>query len=382
MDSDQGQLAAMQQSNFPWHLGVHDAHCHPTDTMSQVAAIATMRAKSLTIMATRDQDQELVARIADTYTVSDLSQDNTRRIIPCFGWHPWFSHMLCHDACEDEDTMKDAKAFSIKHYRSVLIPEPKDSDIPFLASLPIAQPLGVFLTKTRNYLDRYPMAIVGEIGLDKSFRLPLQWSDELQQSRDETLTPGGREGRQLSSFRVSMEHQKKVLKAQLHLAGVTQRAVSVHGVQAHGVLYDVLEESWKGHELPVIGKKKQLTGGSLDSPPSSPKSAPFPPKICLHSYSGSFEGVKRYLHPAVPSKIFFSFSTAINLTVAANLKTTEIIQFLPFDRILVESDLHVAGEDMDKRLEEMYRTICQVKMCTLDHGVEQIAQNYEDFVGS
>ena len=378
---------------FPWHLGAFDAHCHPTDTVPSLDKIVGMKTRALTIMATRGQDQSLVASFADRLGVSDDVLPDLKSTIPCeksrgyiipaFGWHPWFSHQLFVDE-------QDGIPGKSEHYRSTLSPSPEDPD--FIANLPDPRPLSALLDQTRIYLNRYPYAIVGEIGLDRAFRIPGYEVADTGSERDPALTPGGREGRRLSPYRVEMQHQRTILKAQLDVAAELQRAVSVHGVAAHGAVFETLKETWRGHERQVLSKRERKRRASFDATPQvghdlgtderssdvgGPK--PFPPRICLHSYSGPADTVRQYLHPSVPAVIFFSFSRLVNFSSTSN-KALAAIQAVPDDRILAESDLHAAGEKMDDLLEDIVRKICQIKKWTLEEGVKQLRSNWLHYI--
>ena len=310
--------------------------------------------------------------------------DEATYVIPSFGWHPWFTYQIFDDSSPDDGWKTwDGK---VKHYKSVLTPEPNES---FISGLPDPRPLSGDLAETRRCLEKFPLALIGEIGLDRSFRLPIQWSDNVKE-RDQSLTPGGREGRRLSPYHVSLDHQRKILKAQLQLAGEMQRAVSVHGVAAHGVLFETLQETWKGHEKVTSRRaarrfRKALVaegeeGAEHESESSSfvQSSLPFPPQICLHSFSGPVNVLRQYLHASIPTTIFFSFSHVINFSPPTQ-KIREVIKAVPNDRILVESDLHCAGKKMDDMLEEIALEICKIKEWELNDGIKQLGDNWIRF---
>jgi Tat protein secretion system quality control protein TatD with DNase activity len=420
---------------FPWELGIFDAHCHPTDTMDSIPSISSsMRARALTVMATRSQDQHLVAQVAHEHgptgrqaTASSSASPGhghhlphlPDKIIPAFGWHPWFSHQLYDDtlpgdqAATYDPASPDLASEKLRHYNAVLTPSPKNKDDEgSVDQLPTPQPLSGLLSETQKYLEAHPLALVGEIGIDKAFRLP---SHGVFVSEPEaSMTEGRRNGERLSPYRVNMDHQVRIMKAQLNLAGQIGRPVSVHGVQAHGVLYNAIKSTWKGHEKAVVtarekkriaegvnedfssssededgdGENVHYTSGTKVKPKKKQhKPKPYPPRICLHSFTGSVDVLKQYTSDrSCPAGIFFSFSLCVNYSTGGHERdrkkhlADEVIRACPDDRILVESDLHTAGQPMDDMLEEMYRKVCEVKGWGLRDGVERIKENYYDFI--
>lgn len=403
--------AHAQESEFPWGIGVFDAHCHPTDTMASIADIPHMKATTLTVMSTRGDDQDLVYQTA--LKLGKTKGEGAERILPCFGWHPWFSYQIMDDRAEpNRENILDLE-IKKTHYSKVLKPAPDDN---FISSLPTPKPLSQLLSETRSRLNTFPAALVGEIGLDRAFRLPQPWKQEEIDARDEQMTPGSREGRKLSPYQVRPEHQKTILEAQLRLAGEMQRPVSVHSVQGHGAVLEVFKGLWKGHERKVASRKerkrrhshaeahagsdtddrrhdrtvtpqnqnKQSNGADADADADTDANAekqPFPPRICMHSYSGPAETLKQFLHPSNPSQIYFSFSSVINFAHPHQADRAEaVLRALPADQVLIESDLHTAGRDMDEYLEEVARVICGIRGWGLRQGVQQLADNWRRFV--
>jgi Tat protein secretion system quality control protein TatD with DNase activity len=160
-------------------------------------------------------------------------------------------------------------------------------------------------------------------------------------------------------------------------------------------VYEVLAESWRGSELGSKRSRKKKQASSANPPAADEekeekekekeKKKPFPPRICLHSYSGPPDTLKMYLHPSVPARIFASFSSAVNLgSVGVDEETpaafAALIRGVPDDVLLVESDMNVAGDEMDARMEDIVRRVCKVKGWGLEDGVARLGRNWRAFV--
>ena len=386
-------LESLNDEKFPWDIGIFDAHCHATDVELSFHKVKDMKTRALVVVATRGDDQQLVARYAADMCCESIDDamnmvlQPTTKIIPSFGWHPWFAHHLYDDthSALKQPLIDNAKE---EHYRSVLRPRSGDDwkSIDMIDPLP----LSVFISHTREKLKKYPSALVGEIGLDKAFRLPYAWTPKQWEKRDTSLTPGGREGRRLTRYKICINHQRLILSAQLKLAGEMQRPVSIHGVRAHGMLFETIKETWRhgpkgGNKHMVEDKNGRRGAPRLDTfkdevETDSAEHTFVPPRICLHSYSGGPTMIAHYIHPSVPIDIFFSFSYVINFcgTAPGNIEAT--IGAIPDNAILVESDTHEAGKLMENRLEWAVTKICGIKNWTLEEGVFRLRDNWSRFI--
>ena len=322
---------------IPRHLQrrLNDAHCHPTDHPDSLSEIDPTASGPLCAMSTRPNDQSLV---------DEFAKDNPGTVVPFFGYHPWFAYLFSID---DE----------AHHYQTILKPVPSED---FISHLPQPTSWDHTLSKLRKRLQDNPTAQVGEIGLDKSFRLPTHTNGERNIDARRDLSP----------YRTSQEHQLRIFTDQCKLAGEFGRIISVHGVQAHGLVFTALQSLWKGHDKKSLDST--ITKGGQEDV------VKFPRRVCIHSASLSPEAVKQYLHPSIPSKIYFSFSTAINARYGQKL--LDLISIVPDDRILVESDWHSEGAIRRHQLHDIARIVIATKKWPMEDGIEILARNFYQFV--
>lgn len=122
------------------------------------------------------------------------------------------------------------------------------------------------------------------------------------------------------------ETQLQVFYEHMNIAAELQRPVSLHCVKGHSFVYEWLKEK----------------GGHQKSDESTKKTCfPYPPSLAFHSYTGSSEMASSLLGlPQIGKSIYFGFSSSVNLKSEATQKNcTKVLETLPPDRILLESDL-------------------------------------------
>jgi len=229
------------------------------------------------------------------------------------GYHPWFSYLISAQPALSKDD----------HYRSLFLgsspakPEHLQAYQKLVDSLPEPTPISdVLMGLRRNFAD-FPQAMLGEVGLDRSFRVPF----------DYFASP-----RQLTPFVIPLHHQLVILEAQLDLAVELGRNVSLHSVKSPLCTTELLQKM----------QQKSHDGWSLIN-------------VDLHSC-----GLSPEMWRDIEKKhrnVFLSLSTVINGR-SSNHKA--LIATCSPDRILVESDFN----DVDKCTErtwDMIQSIAAVK---------------------
>jgi Tat protein secretion system quality control protein TatD with DNase activity len=101
-----------------------------------------------------------------------------------------------------------------------------------LPHLPDPTTLDNVLSELRHNLGLFPQAMLGEVGLDRSFRVPLDFS----------ASP-----RELTTFTIPLKHQLSVLEAQLDVAVELGRNVSFHSVKAQMCTLELLDRMSRKH---------------------------------------------------------------------------------------------------------------------------------------
>lgn len=235
-----------QQHLHPHHMPTrhyYDAHCHwqdarllPYAEQIQCDLDATGLVRAV-VNGTCPQDWQAVADLA----LADP------RVLPAFGLHPWRVNTAFYPEATSEKQQPPR--------------QPHITDWQWLEQL-------------KAYLQNFPRAAVGEIGLDN-------WIE----GADNAL-------------------QQKAFLAQLALAAEGNRPVSIHCLRADG---DLL--------------------AALKAAPALPQRG-----IHLHGFAGSIETARQLLNLGA----YFSFSEY--LATPKRTKARALAEYIPLDRLLAETD--------------------------------------------
>lgn len=145
-------------------------------------------------------------------------------------FHPWFYHKI---------SLLSTAPSKEEHYRALFLSglstaKKEEQFMDLLSFLPEPRTLQDILDSVKANLLAHPTAMVGEVGLDRSFRIG---NPPYPSPPPKKLTP----------FSTSIAHQVAILEAQLDLAVELKRNVSIHSVGAQQVTVDLLKRMSKKH---------------------------------------------------------------------------------------------------------------------------------------
>lgn len=145
------------------------------------------------------------------------------------GYHPWFCYSITIDPAVSKE---DHYSHLFLNGQKSVTSRDRDAFDALLPNLPAPRPLDQILGELRQNLNTFPNAMLGEVGLDRSFRVPYDFD-----AKPRKLTP----------FTVPLSHQLTILEAQLDIAIELGRNVSVHSVKSQQATVDLLDRLHKKH---------------------------------------------------------------------------------------------------------------------------------------
>lgn len=214
-------------------------------------------------------------------------------------------------------------------------------------------------------------AMLGEVGLDRSFRIPAP-KEEAKTQRDSAtssstqqadggdnpVVDGGsgtaRPRKKLTTLHTPIQHQVELLERQLRVAMRLDRNISMHSVQAQAATVELAERLSRSPEWKASRAK-----------------------LCMHSYGGSADTIQR-LHRILKDRVYFSFSTTINARLS---RLEELIRSVPDDRLLVESDFNDIRLS-SLRVWEILGIVCDAKGWDAKRAADQLQRNWQSFSSS
>ncbi|CAE6450203.1 unnamed protein product [Rhizoctonia solani] len=205
------------------------------------------------------------------------------------GYHPWWSHRI---------STLDTPLPTEDHYRGLFNPNEKQEEAfqTVLSSLPPPRPLKDVLEELRQNLQLAPSTMLGEVGIDRSFRV--------------RFSPNG--DTKLSPFTVPQEHQLAILEAQISIAVELGKNISLHSVKASEATIELFKNMRKRHG--VAWEKINVD---------------------LHSCTLSGEAWRSI--EKAHQNAYLSLSTAINIRPNSNA-VLQLIRSCDPTRLMAESD--------------------------------------------
>ncbi|CAO1639063.1 unnamed protein product [Sympodiomycopsis kandeliae] len=337
-----------------------DVHAHPTDDPrlsgpDGIPTLARRLAEEVKIgricgMSSNTADQVFIRELKIEFERFKACNEDERVTLdfrPCFGYHPWYSHTI---------SQHHPAPSAAEHYRSLFSDcgetSLKELEM-ILPHLPPPRSLQDVLAEVRDNLERFPDALLGEVGLDRAFRVPMSKSAIKYQPSEQHLlqsepqdnsrtseqsgTPGqggnshtlALRGKSLSSLTIPIDHQYSILLAQISLAISLGRNISMHSVKSSDSTLHLLEDCCRRFNGLHC---KSFRSISLD----------------LHSCTLSSEVASRIiqLHP----NVYISFSSTINKEGSQKSLPALLLE-IPPSRILIESDWHTSDQITSRNLE-------------------------------